>query len=246
MEQVASRLRLTQAQINAIEADDFGVFPGAVFSRGYVTNYARLVGIDAAPLLAVMTQTATSVSTWADARLMRDATGVVMNPPRRRGLSLAVLACVGVMGALALYEFVLKETPGGTPQLANAPQTSIAVRSAPDTGASSESLARNDQQYVDARPEVGKPAGETTANSASVKRGLHFMFNRESWVEVRDGVGNILFSRVNSAGTEQVVEGNPPFKLIVGGVGGVQLDYNGSPVNLAAYATEDVARLRLE
>ena len=72
------------------------------------------------------------------------------------------------------------------------------------------------------------------------------MFNRESWVEVRDGVGNILFSKVNSAGTEQVVEGNPPFKLIVGGVGGVQLDYNGSPVNLAAYATEDVARLRLE
>jgi len=56
----------------------------------------------------------------------------------------------------------------------------------------------------------------------------------------------VVYSNLNAPGSERVVRGDPPFSLVIGGASGVQLSYNGSRVDLAAYATEDVARLRLE
>ena len=82
--------------------------------------------------------------------------------------------------------------------------------------------------------------------SSAPDQSLHFMFRNESWVEVRDGLGKVVYSNLNAPGSERVVRGDPPFSLVIGGASGVQLSYNGSRVDLAAYATEDVARLRLE
>ena len=48
---VAERMRLNRHQIENLEAERFELFPVSVFLRGYLTSYARLVGIDAEPLL---------------------------------------------------------------------------------------------------------------------------------------------------------------------------------------------------
>ena len=48
---IADRMRLTRSQIENLEAERFDLFPVSVFLRGYLTSYARLVGIDAEPLL---------------------------------------------------------------------------------------------------------------------------------------------------------------------------------------------------
>ena len=48
---VAERMRLSRHQIEDLEAERFDLFPVSVFLRGYLTSYARLVGIDAEPLL---------------------------------------------------------------------------------------------------------------------------------------------------------------------------------------------------
>ena len=48
---VAERLRLSRHHIENLEAERFDLFPVAVFLRGYLTSYARLLGIDAGPLL---------------------------------------------------------------------------------------------------------------------------------------------------------------------------------------------------
>lgn len=43
---VAMRLKLTEAQVDAIEHENMaGVHPSAVFARGYVRNYAQLLGL---------------------------------------------------------------------------------------------------------------------------------------------------------------------------------------------------------
>ena len=48
---VAQRLRLSRHHIENLEAERFDLFPVSVFLRGYLTSYARLLGIDAEPLL---------------------------------------------------------------------------------------------------------------------------------------------------------------------------------------------------
>jgi cytoskeleton protein RodZ len=45
VEEVATRLRLMQRQVEAIEADDFASLGQPVFARGFVRNYAKLLDL---------------------------------------------------------------------------------------------------------------------------------------------------------------------------------------------------------
>lgn len=49
---VSNSLRISVKQINAIESNDFLALPESAITRGFIRNYARLLGVDAEPLLA--------------------------------------------------------------------------------------------------------------------------------------------------------------------------------------------------
>jgi cytoskeleton protein RodZ len=49
---VSNNLRLSIKQIEALENNDFSSLPQAMITRGFIRNYARLLGVDAEPLLA--------------------------------------------------------------------------------------------------------------------------------------------------------------------------------------------------
>ncbi|HKX52947.1 MAG TPA: RodZ domain-containing protein [Nitrosospira sp.] len=66
--------------------------------------------------------------------------------------------------------------------------------------------------------------------------GIHLTFAGESWVQVKDGNGKLLLSRVNPPGSEQVLRGKPPYSLMIGNPGQVKLVYNNSPVDLSTFA----------
>jgi cytoskeleton protein RodZ len=52
--EVAAKLKLTTRQVEAMEAEDAAHLPGEVFLRGFVRNYARLVGVDPNELVATI------------------------------------------------------------------------------------------------------------------------------------------------------------------------------------------------
>lgn len=52
VEQVAAYLKLAPRQVTALERDDYAALPGMPIVRGFVRSYAKLLKIDAAPLLA--------------------------------------------------------------------------------------------------------------------------------------------------------------------------------------------------
>ena len=53
---VAERMRLSRHLVENLEAERFDLFPVAVFLRGYLTSYARLLEIDPEPLLEAYDQ----------------------------------------------------------------------------------------------------------------------------------------------------------------------------------------------
>jgi cytoskeleton protein RodZ len=55
-------------------------------------------------------------------------------------------------------------------------------------------------------------------------------------VQVKDGNGKLLLSRVNPPGSEQVLRGKPPYSLMIGNPGQVKLVYNSKPVDLSIFA----------
>ena len=51
---VAQALKLKPRQVEALESGDWGKLPGQTFVRGFVRNYARLVGLDAERLTSLL------------------------------------------------------------------------------------------------------------------------------------------------------------------------------------------------
>lgn len=51
IQEIASRLRLSPKQIEAIEADNFAALPEATIVRGFIRNYAKQLKVNAEPLL---------------------------------------------------------------------------------------------------------------------------------------------------------------------------------------------------
>lgn len=92
--------------------------------------------------------------------------------------------------------------------------------------------------------EAAAPApSEPSADSADA---LLFAFTGESWVEVRDGAGRILFAGIGNAGSTRTVQGKPPFALVIGNARNVRLDYRGQPVDLVPHTKVTVARLTVQ
>ena len=54
---VSRQLRMSVRQVEALEAGDFDKLPAGTFLRGFIRNYAKLVLIEAEPLLHGLTLT---------------------------------------------------------------------------------------------------------------------------------------------------------------------------------------------
>ncbi|HEY5801698.1 MAG TPA: helix-turn-helix transcriptional regulator, partial [Burkholderiaceae bacterium] len=54
VEQVAEQLKMAPRQVLALEADDYAALPGLAIVRGFIRAYAKILKIDAAPLVAMI------------------------------------------------------------------------------------------------------------------------------------------------------------------------------------------------
>ncbi len=253
VEDVSRVLKLSVAQINAIEADDYSQLPSAVFARGFVRTYARLLDVDIAPILPALPTAAEK----PDERLMHRRPGVLLEPRRSQKMPALVASVTAALLGFAYYEFSLNAPTirpyvAATTSIASASSAAQQARAA--AAAMDGALGEASAGAADAADEPRASVADdnlrlkTSSDPASgaSEKGLHFLFNGESWVEVRGRDGKVVFSMVNAPGSERIVRGDPPFSLVIGGASGVQLSYNGSRVDLASYVTSDVARLRLE
>ncbi|WP_172197465.1 RodZ domain-containing protein [Niveibacterium sp. COAC-50] len=101
--EVASTLKLTPRQIEAIESEAFDQLPGSAFARGFVRNYARYLGLDPAPLLERMEQPARG----EDLKLAPESNAEGSVPRRPSGYrSASPLPAVMVVGAIVVLGLV--------------------------------------------------------------------------------------------------------------------------------------------
>ncbi|SEL53664.1 RodZ domain-containing protein [Halomonas daqiaonensis] len=75
---------------------------------------------------------------------------------------------------------------------------------------------------------------------------LELTFNEQSWTEIFDANNQRIFVGLQEPGTTASVEGEPPFRMTVGNATGVELVWQGEPVDLEARAgANNVARFTL-
>ncbi len=275
LQEVASTLKLGARQVEALETGDWQVLPGATFVRGFVRNYARLVQIDPSPLMlqldAVLEKPVSRLGEADDHQ-----TAMPQGGPGISRRDRMVVLSGGLLVVLAsLVYFLLPNDLSAwresAQELINSlsrkddPEPAAAVaEQAPTATPASEPIfppGATQQQVMNPQAEVppaavptAAEAGPAPAAAPVVEKSLppagapamRFTFDKESWVEVRDRDGKVIFSQRGQPASEQSVTGQGPFSLVIGYAPGVKLFWHGQAIDLAPYTRGDVARLVLE
>lgn len=273
---ISQTLKLGPRQVEALESGDWQGLPGHTFIRGFVRNYARLMQLDSAPMMAQLdrildkpvdnlgkqdtgpapmpSSTSSGVSR-RDRQVISIGLGLVALAALVYFLLPSDLSALRSSAQTLLDSFARKEAvaPVSEPVAANAPQAPanepvFPPGVTPQQVMSPQVLAPAEAPAVAPTPAVQAPAVEQpaqTAAPAAVPQ-LRFLFDKESWIEVRDRDNKIVFSQRLASGTEQAVSGQGPLSLTIGYAPGVRLFWRGQPVDLAPHSKGDVARLVLE
>lgn len=274
VEDISNRLRLSTRQVKALEEDDFTVLPEPMITRGFIRNYARLLELDPEPLLEAYRALVPSEPPRAIS--IPSANIPISNNGRRPWMMFVIGGfLIAVVLAVWLYADGVVTTPGqqaGTAPVAEAPEPVIAnepaepmpvpalplaerigeeaaaVDGSTTTSGPDAATASNATGSVEGVAGQAAPTDNATTASAAVPAAakLEFSFTDKSWVSVTDGNNQEILNITKPAGSQEVVEGKPPLKVVIGNVGGSTLTYNGKPVDLGPHTRLNVARITLE
>ncbi|MCQ9373334.1 DUF4115 domain-containing protein [Methyloversatilis sp. XJ19-13] len=261
IDSVGRAIKLAPRQVEAIEADDFDSLMSPTYVRGFIRNYAALIGLDAQTLLGSLDQQ----HVRATPQLIEQANvGVAMpvQSARRKWLLPLLAMSVPVLAGLALYvwfEFWPADVPvTGQADISRIDPSPLDGPASPDATDS----VRFDQVDASASDVLPPPAElssdaasdaiatttppEAVAAAAPGQHRLEFTFSTDSWVEIRDASDAILLSDLNRSGSTRTVNATFPVSLVIGNARSVTLKVDGQPHDLGPSIKVDVARLRLE
>jgi len=243
VEDIALKLKFRPRQIEALEQGRFDSLSGPTFVRGMMRGYARLVGLDPDPLIERIASRFAVPDDPLAAVSLRKPMPFSDGSQRVNVVYAALsLAMIGVIGAVA-WEWHEERSARNRLVFVRAAQAPLEPARVPVEVAATTLAAVESPPAVQ---EAGRPAEVEEPRAQDATRRITLRFDRESWVQIRARGGRILLSQLNPAGTERVVEGRPPFDLVIGNAQHVRLHYNDRSIDLAPHVKVEVARFTLE
>ncbi len=260
---LAAAIKVSPRKLEALEADRLQDLPDATFTRALAQTVCRTLKIDARPVLDLLPP-APSVT------LERNSGGLnapFRDRPGREGphlSSLALRPMVGlavllVLGAVAVYFLPAGLWAPGVEPVALPASTPTMVAAGPAASAASAASAAEPVMAAASEPATAAsmPVGETVFSapptelaasgpSAAPSGLVQLRSSEASWVEARDGRGQLLLSRTVLPGESVGLDGSLPIRLTIGNASATQLGFRGQPVDLTARTRDNVARVELQ
>ena len=259
---VAQRLHMSAWQVEALEAGDFSRLPKGTFLRGFVRNYAKVLGLPADSVLSLLKEgqphdPAPGIIVPTQ-NIRFDPIGERLSSPYVKASVYAVVAVAAAFALMYWWLFVKPTPPGATAKKSTAVEVAphnvaSAPLAPPPEPAPPKDLAVQAPAVVEPPKTIAakvdplptqRPRENVVARGA--ERTLMFKFQGESWVEVRDSRGRVLFQQLNPAGSEAEVTARPPFSIVVGNAPEVQMLMNGEAYDLGPHTRVAVARFTIE
>lgn len=269
LQEVADQLKLSRKQLEAIENDEYDKLPGPAFARGFVRNYAKLLGLDAALLNAALDAyvpmpMVNPRPAPVEAPSREPARPVEPTPEPRPRQPLNPLLIKGAIAVVVLVLLLMVSyrmvTQGGSVSPAPLPATlpspaSQAAVSTPLVEAPAPQAAVTPAPVSAPAPVTPAPIPEakpaelpTPATQAAVSDSgageVVLRAKEAAWVSLIDAKGKkLVYGQVTG---EKRVSGTPPYKLIIGNAQQVELQYKGQGVPLADKTKGSTARVELQ
>lgn len=240
---VAERLHLSVAKIEALEQGEVADTVAPVFLAGYLRAYARLVDLDAEEIIDEFA----SLAEWTPSSL--DA--VTVQPAKAYGkfsselpvgFSLAGGRRWRTVLRWAVVGLVVIAIGGAWWQLRPGKQ-----ETASETGATSAlgipSVTQSPvMETIGDQPATSSEARTPPHEPLAPRSQLILTLVEDSWVEIIDAQGNRLMHDLGRAGETFTLTGVAPFDIMLGYAPGVKLQYNGAPYDLSRFQGRRTAR----
>jgi cytoskeleton protein RodZ len=254
LEEAARQLRFAPRQLDALERGALDRLPGGAAVRGMVRSYARLLRIDAEPLVAQLA--AGALAQDAERLAQRFRQPVPFSDGSRRSNLTYIALSLGLLAVVAAVAFEWRQERdaarlsfvAAAQQPAEPVRVAAASAAAPTPAPAPAAPAPEAARPAPAQPEPARaPSAAAVGVEGEGGRGrIVLQFEQESWVEIHSGSGKLLVSQLHAPGAERVVSGVPPFAVVIGNAQHVRLSYNDKPVDLIPHVKVEVARLTLE
>ncbi|MDD2832965.1 MAG: DUF4115 domain-containing protein [Methylotenera sp.] len=276
LQDVSDKLRYSVKQIEALEHNAFEKLPDAMITRGFIRGYAKLLELDAAPLIEIYR--AASPSPFADTLNFHSSmqpVALTKDPlPWLKYVLVTILLLLFLLAWFFYVDYFSK-------------QKAIAVDGAPVQSVVEQTVATDDAVTTEIQlPEIALPAAEREAldlsagsgvqsnmgvedsinaekimptdavnqvtpvdnrNTADlVARTFSLSFTQETWVSVTDKAGRKLFEKTFYAGDTQALGFPPPMTIVIGNAKATELTVDGQRVDLGSQSKNNVARVVLE
>jgi len=246
IDDVALKLKFMPRQIEALETGRFERLAGGSFTRGMIRSYARALDVDPEPLLARLPSQAPSADSLAE--FVKSRPIPITDASRGVNLLYTVLS-LGIVAVIAAVAWEWQAERSASERMTFLRPTEPSPRAEPVPR--SEPVAVATTKLAPAEPAAPPAPAPEIAPAAEPKpapgvRRITLQFGQEAWVTVRARDGKVLVAQLNPAGSERVVEGRPPFELVIGNAEHVRVRYDDRDVDLAPHMKIDVARLKLE
>ena len=259
---IASRLRLDPRVIAAIEANDHQALPTALYVRGYLRGYARILRTDPEPLVSRYNEEAPSTPPDILPGISRPAQRSSDDAPVR-ATTIAVVLLLGVLFAL-WWQTTYRPIPAlvPMPELAVPPTAAPALKAAvPQSQLPySYTIVTHPASTYYRAPDVEDGAGAgldgdgtavtegANTSTGSATRGpdeIVFRTTTDSWLEVTDRSGERVYMDFVHAGESLTLTGHSPFDVLLGYALGVAVEFNGQAFDPAPHTRAGVARFSL-
>lgn len=254
---LAAAIKVSPRKLDALENDRWSELPDATFTRALAQTVCRQLKIDAKPVLDLLPAVGGAALEHAS---------VGLNTPFRErpgradpGLAFAAIrpmvwaASVLMLAAVVVY-FLPEGLFDSTSEPAAVPTGPAVISSPAPTPAASAPVAAAPAASAASEPPLAAapvaPVVETVfaaPPAASAVAGLVQVRSSEaSWIEARDGRGQLLLSRTVQPGESVGLDGKLPIRLTIGNAAVTQLMFRGQAVDLSQRTRDNVARIELQ
>ena len=256
---VTSQTHLKAEIIEALEQEKFDLLSGDVFIRGYIRTYAKLLELEAEPLIAAYAKLkpakAQVAGPMVQAKKKRRSTGV--DPVVIWSTAAVVVISVGLLISWWTHERVeapvelaqvadqyedplpLDESPASD-QAANNHQVGLGEVS-PEIDSSLQTPETISDPNTESAVQVVQARVEDLAIEAPLSGGnvdkvrIIVRYKEESWTEIFDARKRRLLHGLIQPGAVRIISGQAPLNVFLGNSPGVELEINGKPFDHSPY-----------
>jgi cytoskeleton protein RodZ len=258
---LAASIKVTQRKLELLEADRFDALPDATFARALALTVCRALKIDSDAVLRLLPPAGgyrlEQVGEGLNAPF-RERPGVLV---QREGVGFAFgwvfwLTTLILVAAAIVYFLPpawldrlgwrgIVSAQGGAASAGVARAIATPAAAPPPPAVPAPDATPLPVPTARTAPGAQEPTLAGGEGTAAPDGAIQLRTSAPSWIEITDGHGRTLLSRLVQPGEALGVDGDGPFRVRVGNAAGTQLSFRGQPVELVV-THDNVASVELK